>query len=220
METKNFKTEMILDTKAKYDSFAKVVVCGDNQVGKTSILKQVLENEFDEDYTPTKGYQFNIVLIKVNDTVIKFQVWDMSGEESYRPNLFNLYRNANLGILVYSVTSRESFNNLEEWIKKLKRKAPLTKIILIGNKTDEKDKREVSFEEGKEICSKHNLEFFEEVSAKEEFTSPNFLERGAISLFKDIEAGSNDISAGVFTQSVMLDPKEVFTPNKKPNCCL
>ena len=53
METKNLKTEMILDTKAKYDSFAKVVVCGDNQVGKTSILKQVLENEFDEDYTPT-----------------------------------------------------------------------------------------------------------------------------------------------------------------------
>ena len=93
METKNLKTEMILDTKAKYDSFAKVVVCGDNQVGKTSILKQVLENEFDEDYTPTKGYQFNIVLIKVNDTVIKFQVWDMSGEESYRPNLFNLQEN-------------------------------------------------------------------------------------------------------------------------------
>ena len=220
METKNYKTKMILDTKAKYDSFAKVVVCGDNKVGKTSLLKQVLHNEFDEDYTPTKGYEFNIVLIKVNDTVIKFQIWDMSGEESYRPNLFNLYRNSNLGILVYSVISKESFNNLEEWIKKLKRKAPLNKIILLGNKCDEKDKREVSFEEGKELCSKYNLEFFEEVSAKEEFTSQNFLEKGAISLFKDIEAGINDISSAPFTQSVMLDSKEDNTQNKKQNCCL
>jgi small GTP-binding protein len=220
METKNYKTEMILDTKAKYDSFVKVVVVGDSQVGKTSILKKVLKDEFNEDYTPTKGYEFNIVLIKVNDTVIKFQVWDMSGEESYRPNLLNLYRNSNLGILVYSVTSRESFNNLEDWIKKLRRKAPVTKILLLGNKRDDEEKREVSFEEGKEICDKYNLEYFEEVSAKEEFTSPNFLERGGISLLKDNEAGSNDISAGVFTQSVMLDPKEVFSPNKKQNCCL
>ena len=62
METKNYKTEMILDTKAKYDSFVKVVVVGDSQVGKTSILKKVLKDEFNEDYTPTKGYEFNIVL--------------------------------------------------------------------------------------------------------------------------------------------------------------
>ena len=151
METKNIKTEMILDTKSKYDFFVKVVVVGDIKVGKTSILKKVLKNEFIEEYKPTNGYEFNIVLIKVNEIVIKFQIWDMSGEENYRPSLLNLYRNANLGFLVYSVSSRESFNNLEDWIDKLRKKAPSTKIILIGNKCDEKEKREVSYEEGKEL---------------------------------------------------------------------
>ena len=220
METKNYKTEMILDTKAKYDSFVKVVVVGDSQVGKTSILKKIITNEFIEEYKPTNGYEFNIVLIKVNEIVIKFQIWDMSGEENYRPSLLNLYRNANLGFLVYSVTSRESFNKLEDWIDKLRKKAPSTKILLIGNKCDEKEKREVSYEEGKELCEKFNLEHFEEVSATQEFPSPNFLERGAMSLYKDYESGSNDISAGVFTQSVMLDPKEAnLLNNRRQKCC-
>ena len=220
METKNIKTEMILDTKSKYDFFVKVVIVGDIKVGKTSILKKVLKNEFIEEYKPTNGYEFNIVLIKVNEIVIKFQIWDMSGEENYRPSLLNLYRNANLGFLVYSVSSRESFNNLEDWIDKLRRKAPSTKIILIGNKCDEKEKREVSYEEGKELFEKYNLEHFEEVSATQEFPSPNFLEKGAMSLYKDYESGSNDISAGVFTQSIMLDPKEAnLLNNRKQKCC-
>jgi len=220
METKNLKTEMILDTKSKYDFFVKVVVVGDIKVGKTSILKKILTNEFIEEYKPTNGYEFNIVLIKVNEIVIKFQIWDMSGEENYRPSLLNLYRNANLGFLVYSVTSRESFNKLEDWIDKLRRKAPFTKILLIGNKCDEKEKREVSYEEGKELCEKFNLEHFEEVSATQEFPSPNFLERGAMSLYKDYESGSNDISAGVIAQSIMLDPKEAnLLNNRKQKCC-
>ena len=220
METKDYKTEIIKDLKSKYEFFRKVVVVGDNKVGKTSILKQLINKEFSEEYKPTKGYEFNIMLIKVNETVIKFQIWDMCGDESYRPSLFNLYRNSNLGILVYSISSRQSFNNLEEWIKNLRKKSPTTNIILIGNKSDEKDKREVSYEEGQEIAEKYNLEFFEEISSAEELKSPNFMEMGAISIFKEYEGGSNDISAGVFGQSIMLDPKEVFQNRNKQKCCI
>ena len=218
METKNYKTEIITDTKAKFEFFVKVVVVGDCEVGKTSLLKRLTKNEFITEYTPTKGYEFNIYLIKVNGTVIKFQIWDMCGDENYRTSLLQLYRNSNLGVLVYSITSRDSFNKLEDWIVKLKKKAPTTKIILLGNKKDEEHKREVSYEEGKEICKKHNLEFFEEISAANEFPSPNFMERGAITVFKDYETGGNDISAGVFNVSVMLDPKEV-NQEKKMKCC-
>ena len=63
-----------------------------------------------------------------------------------------------------------------------------------------------------------NLEFFEEISATSEFTSPNFMERGAICVYKDYESGGNDISAGVFNASVMLDPKEI-NQSKKRKCC-
>ena len=218
MDGKNYKAEIISDQRAKVEFFVKVVVAGDCEVGKTAILKQLLKKEFISEYKPTKGYEFNIDLIKVNYTVIKFQIWDMCGAENYRTSLLQLYRNSNLGVLVYSISSRKSFDNIEDWIVKLKKKAPTTKIILIGNKKDEEDKREVTYEEGKQICEKHNLEFFEEISATEEFTSPNWMERGAICVFKDYESGGNDISAGAFNASVMLDPKDINQPKKK-NCC-
>ena len=111
MESKQCKTEIIKDINSKFDFVIKVEVVGDSQVGKTSILKKLIKEEFHEEYKPTKGYEFNTYLIKVNDIILKFQIWDMSGEESYRTNLLHLYRNASFGILVYSVCPRESFNN-------------------------------------------------------------------------------------------------------------
>ena len=193
MENSNYKTEIIKDQNTKNDLFAKVEVVGDLEVGKTSILKKITQNEFSEEYTPTLGYEFNPYLIKVNDTILKLQIWDMCGNENYRSVLLNLYRNASLGILVYSVTSKESFNNLENWISQLKKYAlPGSKIILIGNKSDDEEKRVVTYEQGKEICEKNNLEFFMEVSAKNGFESPNFLELAAISLYKDYELHKDD----------------------------
>ena len=223
MENSNYKTEIIKDQNTKNDLFAKVEVVGDLEVGKTSILKKITQNEFSEEYTPTLGYEFNPYLIKVNDTILKLQIWDMCGNENYRSVLLNLYRNASLGILVYSVTSKQSFNNLENWISQLKKYAlPGSKIILIGNKSDDEENRVVTYEEGKEICEKNNLEFFMEVSAKNGFESPNFLELAAISLYKDYELhkDDNDMSLSLMNrgESIMLDGKPNDKNNMK-NCC-
>ena len=222
MENKNYKTEIIKDPNIKNDLFAKVEVVGDLEVGKTSILKRLIQNEFSEEYNPTLGYEFNPYFVKVNDQIIKLQIWDMCGNENYRSVLLNLYRNASAGILVYSVCSRESFNNLENWITQLKKYAlPGSKIILIGNKTDDEENREVSYEEGKEICEKNNLEFFMEVSAKNGFESPNFLEKAAIILYKDYELHKNDDSADLSLfdrgESIFLSKKEMKKNNA--NCC-
>ena len=222
MENENYTTEIIKDQNAKSNLFAKVEVVGDLEVGKTSILKKITQNEFTEDYTPTLGYEFNPYLVKVNDIILKLQIWDMCGNENYRSVLLNLYRNASLGILVYSVTSRESFNNLEKWIAELQKYAfPGSKIILLGNKCDDEEHRKVSYEEGKNICEKNNLEFFMEVSAKNGFESPNFLEKAAICLYKDYELhkddNENSISLMNRGESIMLDRKELKKKNN--NCC-
>ena len=145
----------------------------------------------------------------------------MCGNENYRSVLLNLYRNASLGILVYSVCSRESFNNLDNWITQLKNYALTgSKIILIGNKCDDEKNRVVSYQEGKEMCEKNNLEFFMEVSAKNGFESPNFLEMASISLYKDYEAHKdNEEELSLFDrgESVFLTKKDC---NKKnTNCC-
>ena len=142
----------------------------------------------------------------------------MCGNDNYRSVLLNLYRNAILGILVYSVNSRESFNNLNNWISQLKKYSlPNSKIILLGNKCDDEQKREVSYEEGKKLCEKNKLEFFQEISAKKGFTSPNFLELAAISLYKDYELHKDDESVTLNNkdESIMLD----IESKKNNRCC-
>ena len=213
-----YKTQIIKNIKAKSDLFAKIEVVGDLKVGKTSIVRRLIKNEFLEDYNATVGYEFNPYLIKVNNTIIKFQIWDMCGNDNYRSVLLNLYRNAILGILVYSVNSRESFNNLNNWISQLKKYSlPNSKIILLGNKCDDEQKREVSYEEGKKLCEKNKLEFFQEISAKKGFTSPNFLELAAISLYKDYELHKDDESVTLNNkdESIMLD----IESKKNNRCC-
>ena len=222
IETSKYRTEIVTDLTTKNDIFAKVEIIGDSKVGKTSILSRIIKNIFREEYIPTVGYEFNNYLMKVNDLILKMQIWDMCGDQNYRSALFNLYRNAVVGILVYSVCSRKSFNNLEKWILNLKKYAlPWSKLILLGNKCDDEEKREVSFEEGKNICEKNNLLFFMEVSAKKGFESPNFLDVAAISIYQDYEKNKendNDISATLMnrTESIMLAGTGV---KKKDNCC-
>ena len=222
IDIENYKTEIIKDLNTRNDLFAKVEIIGDVKVGKSTILSRITKDTFREEYSPTVGYEFSTYLIKVNNIVLKMQLWDMCGDENYRSVLFNLYRNTVVGILVYSVCSRESFNNLETWITNLKKCAlPWSKLILLGNKCDDEEKREVTYEEGKKICDKYDLLFFMEVSAKEGFNSPNFLELAAISLYQDYEnnkENDNDISATLLnrTESIMLAGTRV---RKKDTCC-
>ena len=218
----NYKTEIITDINVKNDLFAKVEIVGDLEVGKSSIMRRILNDDFIEEYSPTQGYEFTPYLIKINDTVLKFQIWDMCGNENYRSVLLNLYRNAVLGILVYAINSRQSFDNLENWITQLKKNAlPDSRIILLGNKSDDNDNRKVTFEEGKALCDKYNLDFFMEVSAKNGFTSPNFLEKAAINLYKDYEMHKEDneysLSLANRNESIMLRNRKSFS-NKRA-CC-
>ena len=215
-----FKTEIISDYNIKNDLFAKLEVVGDLSVGKTSIINRLTKNSFSDEYKPTKGYDFSIYLVKIDKTIIKFQIWDMCGEENYRSALMNLYRNAQVGVLVYSVTEYETFQNLEEWITQLKSNSPDSKIILIGNKIDVEDSREVSYDEGKKFSEKHQIELFFEISAKDEFESPNFMESIASVLYKDYLLHKDD-SGTISTlqensESVRLEDKKV---TQKRGCC-
>lgn len=216
----NYKTEVIKDISTKNDLFAKLQIIGDIQVGKSAILSRITKNNFTEKYFPTFGYTFSPYVIKVNNTIIKFQIWDMCGNENYRSVLLNLYRNATIGILVYSICSRKSYNNLEKWISKLKKySAPCSKLVLLGNKCDNEEKREVSFEEGKKICDKYDLLFFMEVSAKTGFNIQKILELAAIHIYQDYEINKNDennISTTLMTESIILKANDNKNNN---NCC-
>ena len=214
-----YKTKKIDNLNTKCDICSKVEIVGDCQVGKSSIAKKLSKNIFSSEYIPTSGYELYPYIIKVEDKYIKFQIWDMCGNENYRSALFNLYKNATFGILVYSITDYKSFENLENWITKMKENAsPNNKIILLGNKVDEEEKRVVTFDEGKQLCKKYNLELFMEVSAKEGFNNPNFVDISAINLYEEyIQLADKTDSTFINNESIALSE---VNEKKRPICCL
>ena len=216
---KNYKIKIIENlNNSKLDYlFSKILIIGDCKVGKSSLIKKITTNKFEANYKPTKGYEFYNYMVKIDDTYIKLQVWDMCGDENYRPALLNLYRNATFGILVYSINDYKSFKNLDTWITQLKKNAPVNnKILLIGNKSDEAENREVAYDDGKKICQKYNLELFMEVSAKNGIQSPNFLEMISVNIYEEHLQHGDDMDTTYNNESITLG---TLSGKQKFRCC-
>jgi len=99
------------------------------------------KNLFENHYSATVGFEFFTFNVKINDKVVKLQIWDTCGQEIYRSLITNFYRSSALGILVYAIDNKNSFDNLDVWLKDLKTQSnPDVKVFLIGNKTDLEDK--------------------------------------------------------------------------------
>ena len=106
-------------------------------------------------------------MIKLNNTIIKFGIWDTAGNEMYRSLISNYYANSSLVVLVYSIENRKSFDNIQNWLNEIKdNKNSDTKIFLIGNKLGLEENRKIKEEEGETFKKVHNLDLFMEASAK------------------------------------------------------
>jgi len=144
----------------------KIVIVGESSVGKTNLLIRYMKDSFDDAQRPTIGMDFFTKEIVTEQHSIKVQFWDTAGQEKYKTLASAYYKVSSGVILVYDVTSRNTFTKLDHWIKEIDLNAPLNlKMMLIGNKTDLVEDRQVSAEEGKEFAKKHDM-FFWETSAK------------------------------------------------------
>ncbi len=140
----------------------KICAAGSYQVGKTSLIRRYAEDKFGESYIPTIGVDVTVKRITVNSQNIKILLWDTAGQEVFgriRP----MYFEGAFGcIIVYDITRSESFEDLGGWITEFRTperaNAP---IVIVGNKTDLKEKRVVSSEEGKNFAEKHSVPFIE-----------------------------------------------------------
>ena len=158
----------------------KLILIGDVAVGKTSIINSLLGQKFNEEYEPSIGVDFFSKTLKYKGKSIKLQIWDSAGQEKFRSLIPNYIRGASLIILVYDITNKTSFNNLNSWIEFINNYESTT-IIICGNKIDLKDKREVSYEEGEKFSEEKKMDFFE-ISAKEETNLLNMLFSSVASL--------------------------------------
>ncbi|KAI3463699.1 hypothetical protein Pfo_020362 [Paulownia fortunei] len=149
------------------DYLFKAVLIGDSAVGKSNLLSRFARDEFCLDSKPTIGVEFAYRNIRVGDKLVKAQIWDTAGQERFRAITSSYYRGALGALLVYDITRRTTFESLRKWLKELREfGSPEMVVVLVGNKSDLSQSREVNLEDGQTLAQLEDLSFME-TSAKE-----------------------------------------------------
>ena len=146
----------------KIDEEYKILLLGDSTVGKTSSIIRYIDNTFDENGSSTVGVDVRYKDIFKNNKKIRLKIWDTAGQERFR-SMTNNYLTGTQGIiLVFDIINKESFEKLKYWLRSVKEAFPEgnVEIIIIGNKIDLKDKREISEDTIKKFGEKNNIEVF------------------------------------------------------------
>ncbi|KAF5694499.1 hypothetical protein FDENT_1111 [Fusarium denticulatum] len=144
-----------------YDYRWKVVLLGDSRVGKSNLASQFNQGEFHADCSPTIGVKPTNKMVQCNSKTIKVSLWDTAGHERYRAHV-PYYNEAVAVMLVYDVTSRQSFENAARWLQEVRDHGePEIVVMLVGNKTDLERRRAVTTEEGKRFAKLEKLLFIE-----------------------------------------------------------
>ena len=166
----------------EYDIMFKILLLGDSGVGKSSLLLRYTKNQFSADIRSTIGVEFGVKFLKIDNLQLKVQIWDTAGMERYRSLTSAYYKGAKGVIIVYDICRKKSFYNIDKWIDDFKSKADEDSVILvIGNKSDLEEKREVDTEEAKLKAEKNKMAFLE-TSAK----NNDNVHKAFLTLFKEI----------------------------------
>ena len=152
-----------------YDVACQLLIIGDSCVGKTSLLTRYTTGTFKEEYIATVGIDYYTKNETINDKIISIKLWDTVGQERYKALTQNFFKNAEGVMVVYDITKVESFDNLKFWINSIKQnmenKNIIIPVIIIGNKVDMEDLREISNENAENFAKENNYKYFE-TSAK------------------------------------------------------
>ncbi|KAK5581374.1 hypothetical protein RB653_001406 [Dictyostelium firmibasis] len=140
----------------------KFIIIGSQSVGKSCLLFRFVDNKFKSQSNHTIGVDFASKVIDIQGKNVKLQIWDTAGQERFRSVVISYYRGSAGVALVYDVTNRESYNHITNWLSDVKSLAsPDVTIILVGNKADLTEQREVTFLEASRIAQENGLLFME-----------------------------------------------------------
>ena len=149
-------------SKMKPDYTIKYIIVGNAYVGKSNIIYRFVENKFSENYKATINLDFSYKNMKINDKIFRIQLWDTAGQEEFQSISRGYYKSGACALVVYDITDRETFNNVSSWVEECKNNGPSTiTLVLVGNKIDLEDKRQVTYEEGEDFANRNNMQFFE-----------------------------------------------------------
>ncbi|KAI8092562.1 ras family-domain-containing protein [Halteromyces radiatus] len=144
----------------------KLVFLGEQSVGKTSLITRFMYDTFDNTYQATIGIDFLSKTMYLSERTVRLQLWDTAGQERFRSLIPSYIRDSSVAVVVYDTTNRASFSNTAKWIEDVRaERGNDVIIVLVGNKTDLSEKREVTTDEGEKKAKDHNVMFIE-TSAK------------------------------------------------------
>jgi len=148
MSNKEISIEEVVSPETKEEFKLKIVVVGDSGVGKTNLIKRFISNEFSENFKATIGVEFMSKTYRINKHLFKVEIWDTAGQERYKSITAVYYKGAKGALVVYDITDKNTFDNIDKWMLEIKDKTSKDiKLMIIGNKIDLKDEREVKNEE-------------------------------------------------------------------------
>ena len=192
-------------------------------MGKSCILLQFTDNKFRYQHELTIGVEFGAKTIDINGKSIKIQIWDTAGQEAFQAITRTYYKGAIGALLVYDITRRETFTHVTKWLDDVRTNSSKNvTVILIGNKKDLEDKRQVSYEEGEAFAKENGLMFLE-TSAKTAYNVVESFNLSAQCILNNIERTGIDptISSNINLNKGMegANAGGINGPNKNNACC-
>ena len=196
----------------------KILILGDSNVGKTSLLLNYADNYFPDSHVSTIGIDYKIKVITIKDLEVKIQLWDTSGQERFRSITHTFLKDANGIAFVYDITNKKSFEGVKDWIKDAEINGSGFEKILIGNKIDLEGKREVSSDFLKKYCNKKKIKTFE-TSAKTSINVNEAFDYLINLIVKDKSKEEIITQFGEKENNINISRKKSESKSSKKECC-
>jgi len=199
----------------------KYIIVGDSSVGKSNLLLRYLNDKFEDEYQATIGVEFGAKNLEIDNITYRIQLWDTAGQEQFRSITRAYYQNSVCAIVVYDISNENTFKNIKDWIDDVRAQSPKNiYIMLVGNKNDLENKRQVSYEMGLEFANSNNINFIE-TSAKTGENVENVFFNCTIEIAKKIKNNEYDLSddsCGIKVGEI-INSKNIFNNKKKKRKC-
>ncbi|KAE9617972.1 putative small GTPase superfamily, P-loop containing nucleoside triphosphate hydrolase [Lupinus albus] len=200
----------------------KIVLIGDSAVGKSNLLSRFARNEFDTNSKATIGVEFQTQVVEIEGKEIKAQIWDTAGQERFRAVTSAYYRGALGALVVYDITRKLTFDGIKRWLQELDTQNDSSIVrMLVGNKCDLENIREVSTEDGKSLAETEGM-FFMETSALDATNVQTAFEIVIREIYDNISRrvlNSDSYKAELSANRVSLGNGVGSKENKLGSCC-
>ena len=204
-----------------FDNLFRFIIIGDQAVGKSCLSIQFTDHKFRHRHELTIGVEYGSKTIEIKGKTIKIQIWDTAGQEKFHSIISSYYKGAAGALLVYDITSHESFEHIESWLKELKEKGSNNICcILVGNKKDLEEDRKVMKEEGEKLAKEKGLLFLETSARNDENVQEAFI-LTVEKILEQIEATGVDHTKPNQNIQINIDNNEdeEGTKKDKKKCC-